>query len=242
MEKFTPIVSEIQEKMEEISCFLMQHENKDFCLVKVHPNCWRYMSYKYNCNISNFIVVPSPAFNRFIIQCEYLKVIDKMPHYFGTGDDWNIVHAINEYDKKYLLRGYSDIEYFDYIRHETMAYVFKVDDGILNSNRILRLDLCRNINPDNVFQGGLFHVFKHFTPNGYNTISSNHKEFEVETFSEIYKYIILNFFSETLQKERGNCYEAKTTLKDGHTLRGIYYKEDKVPVAFINSMRIDHLK
>lgn len=36
MEKFTPIVSEIQEKMEEISCFLMQHENKDFCLVKVH--------------------------------------------------------------------------------------------------------------------------------------------------------------------------------------------------------------
>ena len=27
----------------------------------------------------------------------------------------------------------------------------------------LRLDLCRGINRDNVFQGGLFHVFKHFT-------------------------------------------------------------------------------
>ena len=39
--------------------------------------------------------------------------------------------------------------------------------------------------------------------------------------------------------EKGNCYEAKSLLRDGHVLRGIYYKEDDIPVSFINSMRID---
>ena len=144
-----------------------------------------------------------------------------------------------EYDKNHLLREYSDREFFDYIRGETMAYVFKIEDDETISNRILRLDLCRNINSGNVFQGGIFHVFKHFTPEGYNTISSNNKEFIVETFSEIYRHIILNFYSEDFIKEKGNCYEAKSLLRDGHILRGIYYKEDDIPVSFINSMRID---
>lgn len=120
-----------------------------------------------------------------------------------------------------------------------MAYVFKIENNETISNRILRLDLCRNINSSNVFQGGIFHVFKHFTPKGYNTISSNHKEFIVETFSEIYRHIILNFYSDEFVKEEGNCYEAKSLLRDGHVLRGIYYKEDEIPVSFINSMRID---
>ena len=120
-----------------------------------------------------------------------------------------------------------------------MAYVFKVEEDGTLSERILRLDLCRNINPDNIFQGGIFHVFKHFTPEGFDTISSHNREFSVETFSEIYRYVILNFFSDDFKKERDNCYEAKSLLRDGHTLRGIYYKEDNIPVSFINSIRID---
>lgn len=149
------------------------------------------------------------------------------------------MRAIKEYDKERLVREYSDQEFFDYIRGETMAYVFKIEDDGTLSEKILKLDLCRNINPNSKFQGGVFHVFKHFTPDGFNTISSHNREYGIETFSEIYKYIILNFFSEDFQKEKGNCFEAKSILRDGHTLRGIYYKEDDVPVSFINSMRID---
>lgn len=225
--------------MEEISLILMQHENKDFCLAKVHPNSWRQVSYRDNHKEYRFIIVPSPAFERLVLQREYPKIVDRFPEHFGTGNDWNIVRAIKEYDKGYLLREYSDREFFDYIRGETMAYVFKVEDDDTISDRILRLDLCRNISPSNLFQGGVFHVFKHFTPKGFNTISSNHKEFEIETFSEIYQHIILNFFSDVFNKEKGNCYEAKSLLRDGHVLRGIYYKEDNIPVSFINSMRID---
>ncbi len=237
--EFAPIICEIQKRMEEISLILMEHENKNFCLAKIHPSSWRQLSFEDSPKRYQFIIVPSLAFNRLIIQREYLKIVDELPTLFGTGNDWNIVRAIKEYDKELLLREYSDAEFFEYIRGETMAYVFKIENDNTLSNRILRLDLCRNINPDNVFQGGIFHVFKHFTPEGFDTISSNHKEFEVETFSEIYQYVILNFFSDSFCKEKENCYEAKSLLRDGHVLRGIYYKEKDIPVSFINSMRIE---
>lgn len=233
------LTQQIQKRMEEISLILMNHEGKNFCLAKVHPLSWRYFSYKNNGMEQNFVVIPSPAFDRLILQREYLNIVDKHPNLFGTGDDWDIIRAIKEYDKEKLLRDYSDQEFFDYIRGETMAYVFKVEDDGTLSERILRLDLCRNINRDNIFQGGIFHVFKHFTPDGFNTISSHHKEFGVETFSEIYRYTILNFFSENFQREKGNCFESKSVLSDDHTMRGIYYKENDIPVSFINSIRID---
>ena len=239
MDEFDKVTLEIQKRMEEISLILMRHENKDFCLSKVHPNSWRLLSYCKNHKEYRFIIVPSPAFERLILEREYPKIVDRFPEYFGTGNDWNIIRAIKEYDKNFLLREYSDIEYFDYIRGETMAYVFKVEYDKTVSDRILRLDLCRNINSSNVFQGGSFHVFKHFTPEGFNTISSTNKEFIVKSFSEIYRHVILNFYSNDFINEKGNCYEAKSLLRDGHVLRGIYYKEDDIPVSFINSMRID---
>ncbi len=217
----------------------MHHEKKDFCLAKVSLNSWRRLSDTSNCNGYRFIIVPSPAFERFILHREYINVIDRFPEYFGTGNDWDVIRAIKEYDKHLLLREYSDSEFLDYIRGETMAYVFKIEEDGTISDRILRLDLCRNINSDNIFQGGIFHVFKHFTLEGYNTISSHHKEFEVESFPSIYHNIILNFFSDDFKQEKENCYEAKSILKDGHTLRGVYYKEKDIPVSFINSMRID---
>lgn len=236
------IISEIQRRIHEISLILMRHENKNLSLAKVHPINWYLWSYIDNDKDYRFIIVPSMTFNRLILQCEYLKAVERFPFLFDTKNDWNIIRALKEYDKEYLLRDYSDAEFFNYIRGETMAYVFKVVDDKTLADRILRLDLCRNINADNVFQGGILHVFKHFTPKGFETISSNHKEYEVLTFSEIYQYVILNFFSDTYHKEKGNCYEAISSLNDGHTLRGVYYKEDNIPVSFINSMRIDAKK
>lgn len=48
MAVFDKVTLEVQERMEEISLILMRHENKDFCLAKVHPNSWRLLSYSNN--------------------------------------------------------------------------------------------------------------------------------------------------------------------------------------------------
>lgn len=108
MAVFDKVTLEVQERMEEISLILMRHENKDFCLAKVHPNSWRLLSYSNNHKEYRFILVPSPAFERLIIQREYPKIVERFPEYFGTGNDWNIIRAIKEYDKNHLLREYSD--------------------------------------------------------------------------------------------------------------------------------------
>lgn len=231
----------IKKRVEEIAVILMCHEDKDFCLAQVSPQSWRLVSYKIEQDVEiYFVIVPSPAFCRFILNREYLKVVDLYPEYFGQNDDRLIVKALKEYDKHKLIREYTDEEFLEYILGETMAYVFKVEKDNSISNRILRLDLCRGINGSNQFQGGIFHVFKHFTIEGYPTISSNRKEFQVETWSEIYKYIILNFFiGKTENDKRENYHISTSYLKDGHLLRGVYYKENDIPVSFISSMRID---
>ena len=231
----------IKRQVEEISVTLMRHEDKNFCLAQVAPQSWRLVSYKIEQGVETyFVIVPSPAFCRFILNREYLKVVDLHPECFGQNDDRLIVRALKEYDKQKLIREYTDEEFLEYLRGETMAYVFKVEKDSSISNRILRLDLCRGINESNQFQGGILHVLKHFTIEGYSTISSNRKEFQVETWSEIYKYIILNFFiGKTENDKRENYYIATSCLKDGHILRGVYYKENDIPVSFISSMRID---
>lgn len=239
MFKLTPETIAIQNKIEQIALTLMVHENKNFCLAKISPFQWRRLTYKVGETENSFVIVPSPAFLRFILNREYIKIVDDHPELFGTGNDWNVVRAIKDYDKKRLVREYSDQEFLDYIQGETMAYVFKVYDSGKISDRILRLDLCRGIDKRNTFQGGIFHTFKHFTPQGYKTISSSPKEWETETFSEIFRHIILNFFSDDFEKESDKCFIAKSLLGDGHILRGVYYKEDDIPVAFIKSIRID---
>lgn len=229
----------IQNKVKDISLILMSHENKNHCLANISPYNWYKVTYKKGVENNSFVIVPSPSFIRFILQKEYLNVITSFPSYFGTGNDWNIIRAIKSHEHKYLLRDYSDEDFFDYIKGETMAYVFKVEGNNTINERILRLDLCRSINRDNVFQGGLFHVFKHFTVEGYDTISSWNREYVVNSFSEIYKYVILNFFSNNYKPDKKNNYfKALSTLDDGHLLKGIYYQEETIPVAFITSMHI----
>lgn len=169
----------IKKRVEEIAVILMCHEDKDFCLAQVSPQSWRLVSYKIEQDIENyFVIVPSPAFCRFILNREYLKIVDLHPECFGQNDDRLIVKALKEYDKNKLIREYTDKDFLEYIRGETMAYVFKVEKDSSISNRILRLDLCRGINESNQFQGGIFHILKHFTIKDiqpYQVIQKNFK-------------------------------------------------------------------
>ena len=120
-----------------------------------------------------------------------------------------------------------------------MAYIFKIEESNKVLDKILRLDLCRNIHSGNIFQGGIFHILKHFTLDGYHTLSSFSREFAIEHWREIYHIIIMNFFSNEFLPENGNYYKAISTLKDGHILRGIYYKNASAQVYFLDSLRVD---
>lgn len=233
------IEAAIKGKMKEIAIILMKHEGKDYCLAQVSPIDWKQLSYDIQGETRYFVLTPSVMFKRLILDREYLKIINDFPEHFGTGNDREIIRAIKKYDKRFLVKEYSDEEFLDYIRGETMAYVFEILEDNAISDRILRLDLCRGINKSDQFQGGIFHALKHFTLNGYATLSSFGKEYAVESWGEIYKNIILNFFSDDFKMERAKYYEAKSQLKDGHILRGVYYKEDDIPVSFLCSLRID---
>ncbi|MBQ2784095.1 MAG: hypothetical protein IJE99_03755 [Alistipes sp.] len=237
----TNMFVKIINRLKEVSVFLMQHENKDYCTTGVSPYLWR--AFGYNDTRENqkiFVIVPSFAFYRFILNKEYLKIVDNYPNYFGQQNDWLIVKAIKEHEKRQLIREYTDEEYLEYIRGETMAYVFQVDmDGVI-SDRVLRLDLCRGINKSNVFQGGFLHALKHFTVKGYETLSSFNKEYEVDSWYLIYRLIIKNFFLGSIENDcKENFFIAKSEIDDKHVLRGTYYKEANVPASFISSIRIE---
>lgn len=233
------IAKAIRQRMEKISVGLMHAENKDFCLASVNIYDWRLFSLKQTGAL--YVAVPSHAFNRFIFNREYLKVVDAFPTSFGTKNDWEIVKAIKQHERVSLVREYSDEEYLDYIKSETTSYIFKIENGNTISEKVLRLDLCRGINKRNEFMGGIFHILKHFSLGEYDTISSFGKEFKVETWGEIYHNIIINFFSDEFWPEKGkeNYHEAFSTLSDGHRLRGVYFKNPEVPVYFLDSLRVD---
>lgn len=87
----------IKRQVEEISVTLMRHEDKNFCLTQVAPQSWRLVSYKIEQGVETyFVIVPSPAFCRFILNREYLKVVDLHPECFGQNDDRLIVRALKE--------------------------------------------------------------------------------------------------------------------------------------------------
>lgn len=227
--------------MKQVAIILFNIENKNSCLAQIHPRSWERIATENNDKtISYYVIVPSPAFRRLILDEEYLKIVDQYPECFGTGDDWQIVKAIKKFEERFFVRPYSDEEFFDYIRSETMAYVFNINMYGTISDKILRLDLCRDIHQGNEFQGGIFHILKHFSLENYGTLSSFGKQYIVNRWSDILLDVIQNFYSEPLCYESKNCFEAKSTLKDGHCLRGIYYNNQKTNVYFLNSIRIDN--
>jgi hypothetical protein len=232
------ITTIIKSKVKEVALVLMRHENKDSCLAGISILDWRLVHYKQKF----FVIIPSPAFRRFILNREYPQIVSKYPNSFGTNNDWDVLNAIHVYEKHALIRNYTDQEYLDYLQGETMAYVFDIIDEENVSDKILRLDICRGIY-SNKFRGGILHALKHFTIEGYSTLSSNnHKEYEFETWSQIYLNIIINFFSTSFYKENkdnANKYIGESILNDSRTLRGVYFKEDNVPVYFLDSIRVD---
>lgn len=235
------ITEKIKVKMEQIALFLMKHENKEFCLAGVSYLTWRILRIPTSNNDYRlFVIVPSPIFKRIVLDREYLKTLDQYPEAFGHSDDWAIVSALRKTVKSAYPDDYTDEQYLEHLSNESMAYIFEIIGPEEISDKVLRLDLCRGIK-ENKFLGGFFHILKHFTIEGYNTISHSKGEYLLEIWNQTYSNLIINFFSDNFVKEDDSAtnYISKTKLKDGRILRGVYYKEEGVPVYFVKSMRID---
>lgn len=235
------ITEKIKAEIERIALFLMQHENKNFCLAGVSHLTWRLLNIKVSDKeFRTFVIVPSPVFKRIVLDREYIKTLDQYPDAFGNADDWKIVSALRKTATPAFQEDYTDEQYLEYLSNESMAYVFEIIGAEEISDKILRLDLCRGI-LNNKFRGGFFHVLKHFTIEGYDSISHNKGQYLLEIWNQTYSNLISNFFSENFVKEEGNetDYISISKLKDGKTLRGVYYKEEGIPVYFVKSMRID---
>ena len=238
------ITEKIKAETERIALFLMKHETKDFCLAGVSHLTWRLLRIPISENdFRLFVIVPSPIFKRIVLDREYIKTLDQYPEAFGQSDDWAIVSALRKTIKSALPDDYTDEQYLEYLSNESMAYVFEITGPEEISDKVLRLDLCRGIKSKK-FIGGFFHVLKHFTIEGYNTLSHNKGEYLLEIWNQTYCNLIRNFFSDDFVKEEGSetDYISKSDLKDGKILRGVYYKEDGVPVYFVKSMRIEKKK
>ena len=83
----------------------MQHKDKDFCLAHVTERDWKLISIKNNDGkFQYFVIVPSMAFKRLVLEKEYLRVVEKYPDHFGTNNDWDIVTALKKKCRASLSR------------------------------------------------------------------------------------------------------------------------------------------
>lgn len=234
------IALKIEAEIERIALILMEHEDKNFCLAGIPKTDWRLISIKNShSDYQYFVIVPSMAFKRLVLEKEYINVVNKYPECFGTNNDWDIIKALKKFAEPAFPPEYTDERYLEYLGGESMAYIFAITSENEISKKILRLDLCRGIK-DNKFFGGFFHVLKHFTIEGYNTISHKNKEYELELWSEIVHHIIQNFYSDDFSQDESNAqvYNSISILDDGHKLKGAYFKEPNIPVYFLKTMFI----
>lgn len=230
-EKSKNYLNKINEQIEKIGLILMKHENKDFCTAAIN----RIDFIKIQYNDYEFFIAPSFPFKELIIDYGYINAVDQHQNCFGKGDDQHILTALQT-----PLNKFSPIEN---LHEETMAYLFQIVDGEV-SDKVLRIDLYRDIK-NSKFIGGIFHFLKHFTIEGFDTISNSKKGTPLENFRYVLFYIISNFYlPEKQQKdtERKNNYISYSYFDERKSLKGVYYKEENIPVYFINTMYVEDSK
>ncbi|MCD8304699.1 MAG: hypothetical protein LUC86_07745 [Prevotellaceae bacterium] len=234
-------------RVKELANTLMHNENKDFCMEGVSKYDWK--CYYGDEARTYYVVVPAAHFRSLICDRQYLTAVSTHPKLFGTGKAIDVLEALMRCDQYPGVQNMCLCDYLKFLKAENMAYVFEVKDGKLNE-RILRLDLFRDISNDQKdFLGGLFHAFKHFTVEGYGTISYKNGELKVPFLERIISYVILNFFSDKFEKEKededDNVYIAHNEIESDdieHPAKGVYYKQYGIPVYFLNSLHIEDKK
>ena len=110
-----------------------------------------------------------------------IDAAEKYTKLFGTGNSEDIIKALN------LIRpGFCSDE--SIYKEEQFCYVIEENDrGELNEKYILKIQLFRFQEPSNekdiivnIFTGGLFHAFKHFTFNGINLSLQEKPEYNLD--------------------------------------------------------------
>ena len=231
-----PLTEKISKAVEKISMKLMRMEEKDFCIAGVSPLDWRI--FHNDDDSERYILVPSMAFKRLVLERGYLQAVQSYPDKFGTGKTEDVLKALCEKAKPAFPLNTETEDYGKYLSQECMAYIFRVKDNEIDMSRVLRLDLFRDYD-DKDFRGGLFHSLKHFSIEGESSISQKSKrEYERSSWNSIYTTVIKNFFSGemTPSDKRDNAYIANSKDRDGNNVSGVYYRHPDLPCFFLDSI------
>lgn len=170
----------------------------------------------------------------------------KYPESFGARDAHKVIEAI--YKTRPEL-GYDNMtDYEDHLSNEQFAMVFKIEqDGTVNHN-VLRLDLFRMIkeeikNPGkDEFIGGIMHLLKHFTFEGYN-LSTNIGENELKHPTQIIGLAIKCFFeSKHIYTDGRKGFKTITPWQNEKEIVCSFYPEQDIEIFFINTMYIRQKK
>jgi hypothetical protein len=162
------------------------------------------------------------------------EAVEKYAEYFGGNDAFKVLEAI------YRTTPEGSFENFpEFLRLGGCAYVFEIKgDKIID--KVLRLDLFRNIKDDNKgntdFIGGIFHVLRHFRFNN-NPLSTSKKEAnELSHPSYIMKAIIDGFFfHELIPAGIKSSFSSKVSLGEGRFLKFVFYFEEVSKIYFIST-------
>lgn len=188
----------------------------------------------------HFIIFPSSnLFDRLIMREELLRIVTGIsPKCFGTNDAMDVLLALWKHIDYCQM---FDFERFrKFIQHEQFAWVVEYNGDGMVGDRILRLDLYRKLDEREDggydFTGGLMHVFKHFSFNGY-PISYLKSGNEVPDLRYILRMIIEAFFMVELMDDikRGKRKYIGSIDFKGKKMDAVFYNNEEAGVWFIDS-------
>lgn len=165
-------------------------------------------------------------FYGLIVENVLIDAAEKYTKLFGTGNSEDIIKALN------LIRpGFCSDE--SIYKEEQFCYVIEENDrGELNEKNILKIQLFRFQEPSNekdiivnIFTGGLFHAFKHFTFNGINLSLQEKPEYNLDYHPTFFIYDLTNAF-----------FNSKLILtKDKNGKEGLLGKFNNIDFLFFNN-------
>jgi hypothetical protein len=217
--------------IEEKALALMSHEKKDYAKVGFPPQNYTV----YNIKGRTFYSVGTNIF-RGILNDVLLEAMQQFPLNFGTGNAISVIHALNKVEPLYGRT--KDV--IRILQNENFSYVVENVNGKI-PDRILRLDLFRQLNPIKHkrrkydFTGGLFHALKHFSFKGKPLSTGNDKNDLVHP-RQIIEHAIKAFFFEPEQFIDPLTYVSHIDLNEKYRLKFIFYHEPNTKVFFIKTI------
>lgn len=215
--------------IEEKALKLMQHESKPHARVGFPVNNYRI----YQKDGRTFYYVGTNIF-KGIYEQNLVLATEKYPEKFGTGNALDVVEAINLIEPLY-----PDVERTaELLRDEHFGLFIENNNGTIE-NRILRLDLFRQLDPtptgEKEFTGGIMHALKHFSFKGV-PLSTGKEIHDIPYTTKVIEILLEAFFMGSGEFTNPTTYVCYYDYNEKYNLRIVFYYEPNTDVYFLKSI------